>query len=188
MERKGATATAAARGHSASRTTPTHIRGKKKGILLAFAVMTIPMLLFSSLLLGLVYHYRVVFSGFESTDLSFEVDNNAPDVFYVALSATTLTTIASWSSTIAPLLVGYAVTLGSYLTAGEMLRAVGGNQPEALPTPHQFSLMLQILSNGSVGSLWSWLRYSFGWRNERERQPTVLLKMIWVLLVGLFVR
>ncbi|KAJ5949991.1 hypothetical protein N7454_001575 [Penicillium verhagenii] len=81
------------------------MQGRIQEILIAFAVMTLPMLIFSGLLLGLVFHYRVTQNDFTSSDLTFDSDQNDSSVYFVRISATTLTTVASWSSTVAPILL-----------------------------------------------------------------------------------
>jgi hypothetical protein len=76
-----------------------HIGGTITDILVAFAIMTLPMILLSALLLGLVYHYRIVQHAFESQNLAFDSGQDDSNVFYAKISATTLSAIASWSST-----------------------------------------------------------------------------------------
>ncbi|KAJ9663076.1 hypothetical protein H2198_001068 [Neophaeococcomyces mojaviensis] len=127
----------------------TRIHGRVKEILIAFAVMTVPMIVFSALLLGLIFHYRVVQNAFASENLAFSSGQDDSDVFFVKISATTLITIASWSSTVAPILVGFAVTLTSYPIASGMLSASVKQEPAQLPTPYQLSLLLEMLSSGS---------------------------------------
>jgi hypothetical protein len=162
--------------------------GRSKDILFAFGVLTLPMLIFSALLLGLIYHFRVVHNSFVSSNLRLNAVHDESNVIYVRLSATTLTTIASWSSTVAPILVGFAVTLISYPVAREILLAGQNNKPKDLPTPYQLSLMLRMLANGSPASLWHWMRYSFGWQGRRESQGRPMKTMTWILFLGIILR
>ncbi|EXJ70190.1 uncharacterized protein A1O5_06258 [Cladophialophora psammophila CBS 110553] len=161
------------------------IHGRLKEILIAFAVMTVPMIAFSALLLGLVFHYRVVLNDFASENLAFDSGQNDSGVFFVNISATTLITIASWSSTVAPILVGFAVTLISYPVASGILSASVKQKPGQLPTPYQFSLLLKMLTSGSPSALWSWLQYSFGWRGRREGQAKSLKTLTSILTLGI---
>lgn len=146
------------------------MQGRIQEILIAFAVMTLPMLIFSGLLLGLVFHYRITQNDFTSGDLAFDSNQNDPNVYFVRISATTLTTVASWSSTIAPILVGFGVALVSYPVAKGLLTASENHDVAQLPTPFQLSLIVRMISSGSFSALWSWLMYSIGWRGRRERQ------------------
>ena len=164
------------------------MRGRYLDILFSFLIMTIPMLAFSALLLGLIYHYRIVRNEFPSENLSFVGRDDESSAIYVRLSATTLITVASWSSTIAPLLVGFALTLQSYPVARSLLNAGHENQPDQLPTPFQLSLMLRMLTSGGPGSLWHCLIYAVGWRGRRQPQPPVLKHMTMMLCLGTLLR
>lgn len=164
------------------------MRGRTKEILLAFSIMTIPLICFSALLLGLLFHFRVKPSGSISSNLSFDTDYNESNVIYIRMSATTFTTIASWSSTVAPLLVGFAVTLVSYPVAKSILVAAQKNDVVQLPTPFQLSLVLRILSGGYAGSLLSWLQYTFGWLGKREGHSTAIKRTVTILFLGTLFR
>lgn len=164
------------------------MQGRIQEILIAFSVMTLPMLIFSALLLGLVFHNRITQNDFSSSDLAFESNQSDPNAYFVQISATTLTTVASWSSTVAPILVGFGVALVSYPVAKGMLRASENHEVSQLPTPFQFSLIVRIISSGSFSALWSWLTYSFGWRGRRERQGGAIKSLTTVLILGIFLR
>ncbi|KAK5063183.1 hypothetical protein LTR84_005260 [Exophiala bonariae] len=163
----------------------TRIHGRVKEIMIAFAVMTIPMTIFSALLLGLIFHYRVVQNPFVSDDLAFDAGQDVSSVVFVKISATTLITIASWSSTTAPILVGFPVTLVSYPVASGILTASIKQEAAQLPTPYQFSLLLKMLSGGSVSALWSWLQYAFGWKARREPQGRSVKTLTSILTLGI---
>jgi len=166
----------------------SRMRGRVKEILIAFAVMTIPMIAFSAILLGLVYRYRVPENTFASDNLAFSSQQDDSSVFFVKISATTLITIASWSSTAAPILVGFAVTLISYPVASGILSASVKEERGQLLTPYQFSLLIKMISSGSVSDLWSWLKYSFGWRGRREHQARSLKTLTSILVLGIVLR
>lgn len=161
--------------------------GRYREILLAFCIITVPMVVFSGLLLGLVFHFRVVHNEFISKNLSFTGVRNEPNVIYVKISATTLTTVASWSSTVAPILVGFVISLVSYPVARRFLVAVQNNQAPQLPTPYQLSLILRMLASGGPASLWHWVSYTIGWKSYRESQPGLLKTMVSILFTGLII-
>jgi len=164
------------------------IHGHVKEILIAFTVLTVPMIVFSALLLGLVFHYRVIQNAFASENLAFDSGQDDSGVFLVKISATTLITIASWSSTAAPILVGFAVTLISYPVASGLLSASVKQQQGQLPTLYQLSLLLKMLSSGSPAVLWSWLKYSFGWMGWRESQGKSIKTLTSILTLGIILR
>lgn len=170
------------------RPSSSRMGGRYLEILLSFLVMTVPMLAFSALLLGLIYHYRIVRNPFPSDNLRFQEGQDDSSAIYVGLSATTLITVASWSSTMAPLLVGFALTLLSCPVASTLLKAGRDSRPEQLTTTFQLSLMLRMLCSGGPGSLWHWITYALGWRGRRQSQPPVLKRMTIMLCVGTLLR
>lgn len=164
------------------------MHGHIKEILLAFSVMTIPMIFFSALLLGLIFYFRITQNDFVSANLAFALGQTNSNVIFVKMSATTLTTVASWSSTAAPILVGFAITLVSYPVAKGLLMASKRHDTAQLPTPFQLSLILRIVSSGSPSALWSWLKYSFGWGSRHEPQVKAIKTLTSILTVGLILR
>jgi hypothetical protein len=162
--------------------------GRHLNILLSFFVMTVPMIAFSALILGLVYRYRVVHNDFIQENLRFDRGQDESDVIYVKLSATILTTIASWSSTVAPILVGFVVTLISYPVARTLVNAVEYNRSDQLLTPYQLALMLRMVASGGPASFWDWVKYAAGWKGRRQPQPRALKVMSSMLFLGITLR
>ncbi|RPA87890.1 hypothetical protein BJ508DRAFT_409860 [Ascobolus immersus RN42] len=150
--------------------------------------MTLPMVVFSGLLLGLIFYYRVVPNKSSSSTLALPTQQY-DDFLLVKISSTTLISVASWSSTVAPILVGFAVTLISYPVARSLMTAVMDNNPEGLPTPYQLGLMLRMLATSGFGTVWTWLVYSVGWKKgiNRQKQPKPMRIMTSVLMLGLVV-
>ncbi|CZT42240.1 uncharacterized protein RSE6_02097 [Rhynchosporium secalis] len=131
--------------------------GQKGDIIFAFSLMAIPMSLFSALLLGLIFYFKVSSPLSGSPELQLPGAPTHDNVIYVNISATTLTTVASWSSTLAPILVGCAISLISYPVANRILRAGQSGKTGELPTPFQLGLMLKMITSGSPQSLWNWV-------------------------------
>jgi|ERR1700722_18295123 ankyrin repeat protein len=73
MERKSARSceTTTPGNENGSRLNSTRMGGRSKDMLFAFGVLTVPMLIFSALLLGLIYHFRIVHNSFVSSNLRF---------------------------------------------------------------------------------------------------------------------
>ena len=169
-------------------TEAKRIQGRIREILIAFAVITLPMIIFSGILLGLVFHYRITQNDFITGDLVFDFGQNDSNAYFVRISATTLTIVASWSSTIAPTLVGFAVTLVSYPVAKGLLTDSNAQDTAQLPTPFQLSLIVRMISSGSIAALWNWLTYSFGWRSRREGQGRAVKSLTTMLILTMFLR
>ena len=166
----------------------TKITGKWLESAFCFVVMTVPMLIFSALLLGLIYKYRIKGNDFVSPNLRFtsaQLDDNA---VYVDLSATLLITVASWSSTIAPVLVGFAITLVTFPIAKGMMNAANLNQPDRLPTAYQLALMIRMNTASAANSLYHWLRYMLYFRKGRSNQPAGLTWMTLIIILSWLLR
>ena len=166
----------------------TRISGKWLEIAFCFFIMTIPMLAFSALLLGLIYKYRIKDNEFASPNLRFTSSQLSNNAVYVDLSATLLTTVASWSSTVAPILVGFAITLLTFPVAKGMMNAANLNQPDRLPTPYQLSLMIRMNTASAANSLYHWLRYILFFRKGRSKQPAGLTWMTVIIIVSWLLR
>lgn len=145
---------------------------------IAFAcfVISVPLVVLSGGLLGIIYSHRVVQN--ESIPLNLRpLDNeeSGSSAYLVNYSVTRLVTLASWTSSVAPLLPGFVMTLVSFPTAQHLLEASQADQDQKLPTPYQFSLYLQMLTGG-FGAAWQWIKYRT-W-SSREKQPAVITHLV----------
>lgn len=158
--------------------------GRYSEIVLSFVIVTIPMLTFTAALLGLVFHYRVTHNGavFENLDLTGTRDEAG--IYYVNLNSTLLIFIASWSSSLAPILAGFVLALASYPIARGYLRDSRTERSHQLPSPYQLALILKFLNGGGLGALWTWLKYLAGWRQRRERQSNSLTSTASVAILA----
>ncbi|KAI3320941.1 hypothetical protein HD806DRAFT_546754 [Xylariaceae sp. AK1471] len=156
--------------------------GRLIDIWTAFAIVTIPMLTFSAVLLRLVYSYRVRHSANIDERLQSPATRDEPGVYYVNLSATVLIFISSWSSSLGPLLLSFLMTLASYPLARHYWLDVREQKP-SLPTPFQFALSLKFISGGGWGALYNWMRYLVGWRKQRQFQSTLLTESAFATVV-----
>ena len=160
--------------------------GRLSDIALSFSVVTIPMLMFTGVLLGLVYHYRITHNevSFETLRAPGSIDEAG--IYYVNLSATVLIFISSWSSSLAAILAGLMMTLASYPIAWRHLRDVRAYRPQRLLTPFQLALTLKFLDGGGWGALWSWIKYVAGWRKQRQLQARTLTASASVMILAVF--
>ena len=159
---------------------PQRMSGQLSDIVLNSTLLALP-LLFSAVLLGVVFHYRVKHNPVVSTDLQLPGTVDEPGVYYVKFAATRLFFIASWLSTVAPLLITSAMKLASYPIAQRSY-----TDATAHPfTPYQLALTVRILNNGGLNSLWEWSRYRFGWKKRRTGQARALVyvsSLLWGLI------
>ena len=148
----------------------TQMSGALGDILIASTILTVPMLALSGVLLALIFSNQVqnnpsLFDGGNNTRKS--TDDAA---YYVDYSATRLITVASWTSTVAPLLPSFIMILISYPIAQRILNNSRTHGTESLPTPYQTSLLLGLYT-GSVSSLWPLFKYR-SWQSH-ERLPSI---------------
>jgi len=161
------------------------MRGRFSDILLSFAIITIPMLAFAGVLLGLVFHYRVTHNSPPYEHLQLEGTRDEPGIYYVDLNATFIVFIASWSSSVAPMLASFILVLAAYPICRQYLGQARANLTRELLTPYQLALTLRFMNGGGFGALWSWLNYHVGWKSVRERQGSVLRKTALMAIISL---
>lgn len=152
-------------------------------ILLTTALLTIPMLVLSGLLLGLVFSNRVTSSSPQQAN-GLPIVGGQPEggAYFVMISATRLTTVASWSSTLTPLLPGFVMMLVFFPIASRINSRSEAADISRLPTPYQLNLLLGM-SGGGPGALWEWAKYMF-WR-RREKSILVVRLSAALLTISL---
>ena len=165
-------------GESASQFTHAHphkrLGGATMDILLAAAISILPMLSLAAVLLSIVFVnivHPVSRTSASSSENSLPtlgfVDD--PAVYYVAFNSTSLTTVASWASTLAALLPGFFMTLLWYHSALSIGQRSQAGDIAELPTSFQFNLFLAMRTGGLL-PLWDWIQYSFS-RHGRKQSP-----------------
>jgi hypothetical protein len=146
-------------------------------MLLAIAAISVPLGLFSVLLIYFVYanllHHSPSISG-----LNAELDE--PGVYYVNFPATRLVLLSSFSSTAAPIITGYFMSLLSYSISRRMVRLSEAGSLRNLPTPHQLGFLI-ISLDGSPTVLWDWFMSLF--RGGRY-QVGVVKTSLWGLTIA----
>ncbi len=151
--------------------TSTRIGGAYANILLAWAVISLPMIVLSCILLGLVLGFQVV----PPVSLS---------KYLVDFSATRLITVASWTSSIAPLLPTFIVTLLSYPAASNILWSSKEGRATSLLTPFQLGLYLKSLSGGAE-CMWDWYRYT-RWASTQGQGVALCISTLGLTIATLF--
>ncbi|KAL7904600.1 hypothetical protein GGI35DRAFT_195800 [Trichoderma velutinum] len=153
-----------------------------KDIVLAFAVSVLPLLAFSGLLLGLLFWYQITPHGHSDQRLPDE-NPQRKGIIYISLSATVFTTVGSWSITVAPLSLPFILTIASYPASRLMMRASDGKEGRKLPTPHQIALILRVMSNSSLSSVWQCMSYMSA-KRRRAPMSSALNIMMCTLVLG----
>jgi hypothetical protein len=160
------------------------LSGRLSHVALSFFILTGPMLAFTAVLLGLVFYYRVKHTDGPFPNLQNKEMHDEAGIYYVRLSATFLIFISSWSSSLGPLLVGFALALAAYPIARQLLRQARANNPRELLTPHELALTLKFLEGGGFGALWAWVKYLANPRQKRQPQATTLVSVASVTVVA----
>ena len=161
-----------------------NLQGAISDILLSLAVITIPAVLLTAVLLGLITHNQVrqTYSALPGVPDPQTTESTA---LLVNFSATRLLTVASWISTVSSLLPSFVMTLLSYPVARSILNASQKRNRAKLPTPYQLNMLLSVL-NGSVGSLWSWAKYQRWKRREpiNSASKYSIIGLVFVTVLG----
>ena len=159
------------------------MKGKTLSIFTGFCVVTLPLLLFNIVLIVLIVKYA------EPGALERLRSERA---IYVDINATTFTTIASWSSTIAPLLGSFIIMLASYPVALNLVRGARGahHGTTSLPTPYQLAMMLEMRAGTKYRTLWRLLMYrmSSSFAGKRVPLTTPLTTLAGLLILGIILR
>jgi len=157
------------------------LQGGKKDILFSVAVIVVPMVILTALLLGLIIQNQVpqTYSALPGVPDPLARE---PSAFLVDFSATRLLTVASWTSTVSSLLPSFVMVLVSYPVARTILNASKEKNTDDLPTPYQLSMLLGVLS-GSIGSLWNWFKYR-GWKKRERVNGVAKGSITWLVFVS----
>ncbi|KAI1628529.1 hypothetical protein EDD37DRAFT_557877 [Exophiala viscosa] len=152
-----------------------------KTIALPTAIVVFPMAALVAGLLGLIFGYRVRSedSLFAAVSNSDALSNYA--VVLVHFSATRIAFVASWASTLAPLLATFVMNLSSFQSALAMFHASSGTEQRDLPTPYQYSLLIGLCL-AEVGRLKRYFSYS---RTDGIVIPPVLRRAARTMTVTL---
>lgn len=116
---------------------PYHKREGLRTIVFLFFVIFLPLIAFSVVILYLIFHYRVLPETRLTSDLQTAANEDDADYYYVNFSSTRLLFVTSWSSTVAPMLVGLVMTLSLFPVSRKLFKLSLADNPARLPTPQQ---------------------------------------------------
>ncbi|KIV82325.1 hypothetical protein PV11_04444 [Exophiala sideris] len=150
------------------------------GLCWTSAIVGLPILGFTAALLALVFVYRV------SNSKSHPFETESPPTIVgssilVNFPATRLVFIASWSSTLAPMLLGSLMALWHVPTACRLASLTCHDEVDQLPTPHQLSMLIG-LSTGSFDELRKYCMYRLS--NVKAGQPQLLTRSAMIMIVS----
>ena len=134
--------------------------------ILAAIAATLPVVGIAFTLVFIVYHYHLNPFQIPIAELQTNTSNHEPSFYYVNFSATRLTTVASWASTVALVLPGSIMSLYWHRLASFMQENARKGNSMAMPTPYEYSLLL-ALKTGGLPPLWEWLKHRFLRRRQR---------------------
>ena len=140
---------------------------------LASAMLILPMLILTAVLLALVLGHQM---PDHNSTYSYNNETELPlgSAYFIDYSATTLVYIASLSSTLATLLVSAAMILFSYSLARSMVLKSDANNASELPSPFQLQLLIRIV-DGRLTALGSYLMYVLG----RKQRKVTVVPVLW---------
>ena len=149
----------------------------------------IPVILVCSVLLTIIFHYRVDLDpGWEllQAPSSYNVTNQTvlneltqlkssggTSAYYTRFNPALLVAIASWTAKIIPFLTGSSMALIAFFAGRRILNATKNDETGQLPTPHQTSLLIGLLTISSFKPLWNVLKYKW-LKHDRIIQPVSL--------------
>ncbi|KAL8754690.1 MAG: hypothetical protein Q9199_004165 [Rusavskia elegans] len=143
-------------------------------IFTAWTLATVPMVI-----LALGFSLAVLYSRPEAPPGSFYSDREQANIslgsaIYSKIPSTQLSFMASFSSTLATTLLPAVMALFSYTIALAITRDSDTENRQGLPSPFQLQLLISSL-DGSLLSLWSFIRYLFG----RNRRGVAVVFNLW---------
>ena len=146
----------------------------------ASAMLILPMLVVTAVLLALIFMHRMPSEG---STYSYSNLTNLPlgSALYVDYSPTTLVYIASLSSTLSTILISAAMILFSYSLARNMARNSDSNEGTQLPSPFQLQLLIRVV-DGRLGALLSYFLYIFNGKHRKVPTVPILWQAVSMML------
>lgn len=170
---------------ASSRNSRLRNTGINLEILRTFAIIFFPLSALSVALIIIVQVLRIQKSELPSLSvLNPGVEESEAGAYFVRVNSSTLTLLASYCSSIAPILATFVMILLSYPISRHLLSISESRNEGELPTPYQVGLLITLL-NGDLGGLWNWLKYTFVWHKRRKLAAPVIASA-FAFLIALF--
>ena len=161
---------------------PVKIKGALWDLLYGAFLPCVPVVIVTATLLALIFYHRVhIDPGWQL--LQAPTADNISDAnvldrvmhfsttggngaYYIRFNPAVLAAIASWTSKIIPFITGSSMAVIAFFAGRRILDATKGDHADRLPTPHQMSLLINILNGAGVSPLWDTLVYR--WQNHEH--------------------
>lgn len=153
-------------------------------ILWAMLCVTVPMSLLSAVILGLVFAYQIDLHDGRTSDLHDSLQQRFDGQYlYVDFSATRLLFVASWSSSLAPVLASFCMSLWLPWAAQQIVQSAQRRTGSNPSTPFQIGLIISLLT-GSFSQLLSFVKYSRS-KPKASNSPVLNRTALVMFTVGL---
>lgn len=156
---------------------------RKRDILLAFFMVSLPLLVISILLLAFIFRpdREKPASFMEIPTLPF-LEHLPSNAFYTSVDVGDFLLVGSWASNIATIIVAPFMVLFSYAVARELLQHTTGNHEITGSRP---PLLREIL-RGAHGGVWHWIAQKTYKRPKGGFGGEPILRVVDVAGLGLF--
>lgn len=156
---------------------------RKRDILLAFIIVSLPLLVISLLLLAFIFRpdREKPASFIEIPTLPF-LEYPPSNAFYTLVDVGNFLLVGSWASNIATIVVAPFMVLFSYAVAREILQHTTGNHENTGSRP---PLLREILRGAHVG-MWHWVAQKTYKRPKGAFKGEPTLRVVDVAGLGLF--
>ncbi|CAI7588484.1 unnamed protein product [Penicillium manginii] len=158
-----------------SPTPPKGLTSHRTSIAWSWVVVTLPITALTIVFLVMVFQYRVTPDDSPFANLHFPSTSNENNAIFVDLNSSVILFIASWASSLAPMLSGFLMALASFPIARQLSNNIRNGRTDSLPTPYQLGLTLKFLDGSALGAIWSWMIYVVSWRKTRQPQTPLLV-------------
>lgn len=93
--------------------------------------------------------------------------------YYCTVNPAVLATIAAWTSKVIPFITSSSMAVVAFFVGRRILNATRDNKTGQLPTPHQISILINLISGGGVRPLYDTVMYRLQ-NHERLVNPIPL--------------
>lgn len=141
------------------------MHGQNLDILLASALLTLPMLILGTALMSMVYMYQM-----PDQSSTYSIGNSTGialgSAYYVDISSSRLANLSSIASIVSMLLMSAAMVLFSYPLSRRFTEDCDRHRESILPSPYQLTIMIKLVG-GQPLALWSYIKYALGSKHKR---------------------
>lgn len=159
-------------------------------IIISSSWLILPLTILTVALITYVYKHQVPHGN--ATPSVFEQESpDVPDdgAIYVQVDSTMLVFLASWMSSVAPLLISFAIGLTTFPVTKQLLRDTRESARSGdLPTSSQLHLMMKLINGATFTGIWGLLRYRIKWRRRADGRSTALLSLMSVTIASILLR